>query len=634
MRIVLPTLHVRPSAQAVPLAAGCLKAALPESLHGQTRLLDLFPAQSDGEMLQAVLAEKPELVAFPLYVWNRRRICRLARRLRQAHPALTLVAGGPECFADAGTVLAEGRFDAVIVGEGEERFRELVETLERGETPCSGTGLATRHPAAPAASCSESPKPEEWPSPWLSGALTPKEGDGVLWEISRGCPFACAFCFDARGRRGIRLLPFARLEAELELFVRRRVSQVWVLDSTFNHPPERGKQLLRLLARKAPHLHFHLEAKADFLDGETARLLSGLVCSVQIGLQSMHPDVLRKIHRHIDPRQFSRKVQRLASEGVTFGLDLIYGLPGDDYRGFRQSLDFALSLSPNHVDIFPLAVLPGSELHRHAAEYGIRAMAEPPYEILESASCSSSDLEDCRLLAAAADLFYNTGRAVGFFAALLKATGDDAATFLREFAEWAMSARNVPRERLLNSESWQPDETLQLQEGYLTHRLKKLRRTDLLPAARDVLRYHFHYAETLLGDETLPATPETLRGIDPWRTPLRLAEGVRLVPFAYEIIDLLEMGEADLEQITRLFRPVGSVAVFLRRGRQVVCESLEEDFRKLLRGCDGKKSAAEIFHGGVSPAEGEEIVRFALAEGFLLPAIRTKRASPRGGRLS
>jgi len=609
MHILLPTLHVRPSPQAVPLAAACLKAALPEESRRHATLLDLQPRQSDAEMLAAMLATAPDLVAFPLYVWNRRRICALAKQLRQARPDLILVAGGPEVMADSARVRAEEVFDYLIGGEGEESFAALVARLSRGEAPDATAPLTT-----------SPPPPEALPSPWLSGALTPTEGGGVLWETSRGCPFACAFCFDSRGTRGLRPLPMARLEAELDLFLRCRVGQIWILDSTFNHPPERGKELLRLLGRKAPHIHVHLEAKADFLDRETARLLGRLSCSVQVGLQSARPEVLRRIHRTFEPREFARKIQLLNQSGVTFGFDLIYGLPGDDYAGFRRSLDFALGLTPNHLDIFPLAVLPGTELHRDAAELGLRAQTEPPYEILDSPSCTAADLDACRLLAAAVDLFYNTGRAVAFFSALLRVPGWSGSDFLLDFADWALTVAAIPRAVFLDGEAWQAADILGLQEGYLSHLFKKLERPDLLPAALDLLRYHFHYAETLLGPETLPSPPEELRNLDPWRTPLRLAGGVRLVHFSYEILDLLEMEDPDLEEVALLFRPVGSVAVFLRRGEQVLCESLEEDFLKLLSGCDGHRSPEEIFAGTVIRAEGEEIVRFALAEGFLLAA--------------
>jgi hypothetical protein len=265
-------------------------------------------------------------------------------------------------------------------------------------------------------------------------------------------------------------------------------------------------------------------------------------------------------------------------------------------------------------------VLPGTELHRDAIELGLRAQTEPPYEILESPSCSAAEIEACRLLAAAVDLFYNTGRAVAFFSALLRVPGWKGSDFLLDFADWALAVAKIPRERFLDGESWQAADILELQEGYLSHLFKKLERPDLLPAALDLLRYHFHYAETLLGPETLPSPPEELRHLDPWLAPLRLAEGVRLVHFSYEILDLLEMEDSELEEVALLFRPVGSVAVFLRRGEEVLCESLEEDFLTLLSGCDGRRSPEEIFAGTVIRAEGEEIVRFALAEGFLLPA--------------
>jgi radical SAM superfamily enzyme YgiQ (UPF0313 family) len=119
MNIVLATLHVRPSAQAVPLAGACLAAALPESLRRQTRLLDLFPGEDDEQMLTAILAGCPDLVAFPLYLWNRHRILNLARCLRQRRPDLFLLAGGPEATANPEEVLAEGELDAVIRGEGD-----------------------------------------------------------------------------------------------------------------------------------------------------------------------------------------------------------------------------------------------------------------------------------------------------------------------------------------------------------------------------------------------------------------------------------------------------------------------------------------------------------------------------------
>jgi hypothetical protein len=442
----------------------------------------------------------------------------------------------------------------------------------------------------------------------------------VLWETSRGCPFHCAFCYDARGSRGVRLLGEARLAAELTLFAKLGVSQVWVLDSTFNFPPERGKALLRLIARHAPRIHFHLEAKADFLDRETARLLGRLPCSVQVGLQSTNPQVLKHIHRSHDPQLFASRIHQLAAEGVTYGIDLIYGLPGDNHAGFCRSLDAALELQPNHLDLFPLALLPGTPLHQEREAFGLQAQSAPPYLIERSASYSAADLAASRRLAEATDLFYNAGRAVAFFPALLKALRMRPAELLGAFADWLLTQPQASAERLGDPSLWQPAELLALQEDFTRELLKTRGRADLVAAALDLIRYHFHYAETLLGPETLPVAAKQLRGRPLWTTPWRLGPGVRLVSFRYEILDLLEMSEVDLEQFASLFRPVGSMAIFLRRGGEVFCESLEEDFLKLLQGSRGERSPAEIFGGSIGRVEGEEIVEFALAEGFLRPS--------------
>lgn len=621
MIIVLPTLHVRPSAQAVPLAAGCLAAALPAELRPGARLLELFPDTPLAAMQEQILALQPQLVAFPLYLWNRVRILQLCRSLRQARPQLLLVAGGPEAGTDPEAVLAEGELDLVIRGEGELSFAELLSRLAAGEPYQDVPGLYWRTAEGFGAGPERSAVTDldQFPSPWLSGLLQPTAEGGVLWESSRGCPFHCDFCYDGRGSRGVRLFGEARLTAELKLFAKRGVRQVWVLDSTFNVPPERGKALLRLIARYAPNIHFHFEAKADFLDRETARLLGRLPCSVQIGLQSADPQVLKHIHRNHDPQQFASRIHQLAAEGVTYGIDLIYGLPGDNHAGFCRSVNAALALQPNHLDLFPLALLPGTPLHQRRQNFGLKAQSTPPYLIEHSASYSAADLAASKALAAAADLFYNAGRAVAFFPALLKAANMEPAELLTAFADWALTQPQTTPARLAEPTAWTPAELLGLQEGFARRLLNSRGRPDLVAAALDLIHYHFHYAETLLGGETLPAAAKQLRHRPLWTTPWRLGSGVRLVSFRYEILDLLEMSEVDLEQFASLFRPVGSMAIFLRRGDEVFCESLEEDFLKLLQGSDGKRTPEQIFGGSIGRAEGEEIVEFALAEGFLRP---------------
>jgi hypothetical protein len=620
MTIVFPTLHVRASAQAVPLAAGCLAAALPEPLRATAHLLDFFPGQDLDLVVSGIAALRPDLVAIPLYSWNRAFMSAAVQELRRRLPDAFLVAGGPEATADPDRLLTEGGFHGLVRNEGEFSFRDLALALAEGAGPGPLPGISLATPAGPVHGPERPPaEPDQLPSPWLTGVLRPTKEGGVLWETSRGCPFACDFCYDARGGHGVRQLPEKRLAAELEAFVRAGASQVWVLDSTFNYPPERGRRLLELIQRQAPHLHFHLEAKAEFLDRPTARLLARHSCSLQLGLQSFRPEILRHLHRSFDANLFRRQVQLLNAEGVTFGLDLIYGLPGDDDQGFAASLEAALALRPNHIDLFPLAVLPGTPLYRRRVELGLEADPEPPYLLQTAPGLPASGLDRCRRLAGACDLFYNIGRAVAFFPALLRATGLNAVPFLERFFTWLRTTRGLPEKQILAVADWRPEQVLALQEAFLADLLVECGHAELWPAAHDLMRYHYHYAETLLGPETAPAPPEQLRGRDLWTTTWHTAPEARLVSFHFEILDLLELDDPDLERILQLFRPVGSVALFLRRGNEVLCESLEEDFLTLLRGSDGERAPQEIFGGGVSRGEGEEIVEFAVAEGLLLP---------------
>jgi len=619
MRIVFPTLHVRESTQATPLAAACLAAMLHDRAGFDCILLDYFTADPTDKIVGGILKHSPDLVVIPLYTWNRATMLATSRELKKRVPSLVILGGGPEATADAAGVIGEGLLNGAIRGEGEQTFLEVVEQLAAHKPLSLIPGLSLQQNGAIVEGPDRPPMdPEKLPSPWLTGILTPQRGSGLLWEVARGCRFDCSYCFDSRGSKTVSKLPAERLAAELQLFSAAGVSQVWALDSTFNFPAARGKQLLQMLAGFAPDIHVHLEAKVDFLDEEMIQMLAFIPCSVQIGLQSFHPQVLRAIHRSLDIEFCVRKIKQMLEAGITYGFDLIYGLPADSLDGFRSSLETTLSLQPNQVDVFPLAVLPGTGLYEQKQKFGLIAADTPPYEIERSATWSPDMLEKARLLAAATNLFYNLGRAVGFFNALVAVTRKNPISFLEGFADWMLLHQGVYRSVLIDTGCWRPEEILPMQEGYVQFLLLRQHRESDLQAALDLIRYHFHYCETLLEPDLQPI--EDLETADVWTRKWRRAPQIRLVPFAYEILDLLEMEEIDLEEFAELFRPVGSVALFCRRGGEVLCESIEEDLLTLLQNCDGLRTPEEIYSGSISRSAGEEIVRFAAAEGIIVPA--------------
>jgi hypothetical protein len=327
--------------------------------------------------------------------------------------------------------------------------------------------------------------------------------------------------------------------------------------------------------------------------------------------------VLHPLQRSFDPDQLFDRLQKLSDAGVVFGLDLIYGLPGDTHSGFRDSLNRALEAGPNQLDMFPLAILPGTRLFLEQDKLHLQSMPAPPYEICSTPDYPPQALAESRLLSAATDIFYNRGRAVGFLLPVCQALRIKPASLLERFSHWLQQNQGVALERILAVEDWSPAQIFPLQQKFLAAELKHGGKSQLQPLVNDLLLYHYHYAETLLGPEIYPQTP-VKAGKKAWQQRWKQARHLRLVDFTYELDELTAMGGMTLEATYKALKQRGSTGIFIRRGDEVLCESLQEDFARLLLGSDGTRTPAEILPG-VPPAEGLELLNFALEEGLLCP---------------
>ncbi|MEA5113614.1 MAG: radical SAM protein [Geobacteraceae bacterium] len=620
MHLHLVTIHAFQSPQAVPLAAACLKASLdahpgrPVPL--EVTCAEFFSGDSIEETAEAILEVGPDMVGFSLYVWNRTESAALVERLRHESPGAILFAGGPEVTADPEGVLAEAPFDFLVMGEGEITLSEALDRLLSGASLDGLAGIVRRGGTGNAVRCRE-PIADlgSIPSPYLSGVLDGHIPRGVLWQLSRGCPFGCEFCFDGMGERNVRRQPLERLEKELEYLVRRGAVQVVVLDSTFNLDGERAKALLRMIGRKAPDVHFHFEARAELLDAAQARLFARLKCSLQIGLQTADRKVARDAGRSQDLRVFIDRIGLLNREGVVFGFDLIYGLPGDSLDKFRETLDFALSLYPNSLAIFPLAVLHGTRLSARARVLGLNHLSRPPYTLLDSPTFPAADMEEAKRLAGACDIFYSRGKAVAWFNGIITALGLTPAGLLQGFADWLMEKEHgeIAETDLRDEEIWQ------LQRKFLTHLFKKRKVKGLLAAALDFVDYHYFYAAALMTPGPERLSKRVLGRTDLLNRPLALAESTRLSVFNYEIIDLLESGEPDLPRICSTLDPSGSFAAIYPSSGRIATESLAEPYYRLLENLDGSTPACRIADRLSIPREDAlAFLRFAAGEGMVI----------------
>lgn len=620
MHLHLVTIHAMPSAQAVPLAAASIKAALdarsPKTAAQRVTMAEFYSGRPLEQLCAAILATGAELVGFPVYVWNRLEVCALAHLLRQQSPTLLICAGGPEVTAAPASMLDAAPFDFVVVGEGEVTMAAVLDQLAAGRSIVDVAGVATlrdgtlllttRPPIADLGTL---------PSPYLTGLLDDHIANGVVWPLSRGCPFGCTFCFDGMGDRKVRRYPLERVEAELVYVVQRGAAQIFVLDSTFNYDVPRAKHLLRLVKRKARNVHCHFEVRHELLDAEQAQLFAELTCSLQIGLQSADPAVARNVGRKLDRADFARKVMLLNSAGATFGFDLIYGLPGDTLERFREGLNFALSLYPNHLDIFPLSVLPGTVVAAEADETCLQRMLAPPYTLLASPTFPVTDMATARQLGAACDIFYSRGKAVAWFNGVVAAVKLTPVAMLQAFAAWlqAKSGREFEEAQFSDEAIWQ------LQRAFLAALFGQRKKPRLLPLALDCVDYHYHYAAAVMAVAPKRPTPREIAQLDLLAQPLSLAPSARLATFTHEIADLLEWGEPDLPAMCGVLPPVGSHTVIYPADGEVRTESLDEPYYRLLERLDGATPAAQLAADCcLTMAESKEFLSFAISEGMII----------------
>jgi len=398
-----------------------LKAALPAELLIRTSLKDFTLADSSTSIARDLLDAGFEAIGFSCYMWNVRKINEIARLLRNENPSLLLFAGGPHVTAAPEDLQEEGLFNYLVQNEGE----DILEKILYGTLPEDNQIVAGGQVNL-----------ETLPSPFLAGTVDPAGYEGILWELSRGCPYNCAFCYESRNRGWVRRFPMSRLKEELRMFVRKKVRDIWILDSTFNHDDEWCIAFLEMLTELAPHIHFTFEIRAERITPAQAKLFGDLVVSLQIGLQSVQPKVMSRMNRPFRPGQFRKKIALLNQYYLVYGFDLIYGLPLDTLDGFRESIDFALSLSPSNVDIFPLSLLPGTELSEKAREWGINHDGSFEKNIMGREGFTDEDLEEADRLTKLCDFFYTKGLASMWFKTACEALELSPSLLLERFGIW------------------------------------------------------------------------------------------------------------------------------------------------------------------------------------------------------
>jgi len=438
MRTILSTLHSKFIHNS--LALPCLAAYCGEDC-GEFLIREFTVHEPRESILSQILAEAPDVVAFSVYLWNRRETLDLVDALCVARSELRIILGGPEVSFEGEEIFTRHPgITALIRGEGEEPLRALLSAWQQEQQPgvVSRTVLRVKEELSTGPDSPPLKELDTVPSPFQSGLVDMERGF-VYYETSRGCPFHCSFCLSARDNL-IRSYSMERIKSDLLLLMLKGVAKVKLVDRTFNFDASRAREIFGFILEHNRSTHFHFEIAGHLLDEATLELLDKVpeeMFQFEIGVQSTLESTLDAIGRKVNMKKLEENIWYLRkSNRIHTHLDLVAGLPGDNYNSFLKSIDRVAALAPHHLQIEPVKLLPGSPLRDQAEELKIRFDPNPPYTILGSPELSYAELQQLQEISRLLDLTYNSGHFSNFIRELSDVTGSFALGLEWLAGEW------------------------------------------------------------------------------------------------------------------------------------------------------------------------------------------------------
>ena len=408
-------------------------------------------------ILEGIIEEKPDVVAFSCYIWNMEFVNRLAELIKLVDPNIEILYGGPEVSYEGKEFLENHEGEYVIVGEGEKTFREFV-LYKLGEGKIEDIkGLNYKRDGK----VFENPKRPEMDMNELVFPYTYEEDINnkiVYYEASRGCPFKCKYCLSSV-MHGVRFLDVERVKKELKYFMERGLKLVKFVDRTFNCNREYTVELLKYLSEQDTETRFHFEVAADLLTEEQIEILNNAPkgrFQLEVGVQTTNNEVLHNINRYITYENIKEKVLKVAAgKNVMQHLDLIAGLPGEDLESFKKSFNDVHDIRPDEIQLGFLILLKGSSMREEAKKWGIVYSPYAPYEIIRSKDISYEELLLLKKVEAMVDKYYNSckfNNVIKFFLNIYDKPFDfyyDLAMFFEEKGNFKRSIGNVEYYKIL-----------------------------------------------------------------------------------------------------------------------------------------------------------------------------------------
>ena len=400
------------------LAVYCLRAYAKEQHPASDITISEYTInQPFDEILMDIYEQAPDVLCLSCYLWNVTEVGQLIQEIPKILPDTKIWLGGPEVSYNAREVLEKYPMaEGIMRGEGEETFAELVAYYEgRGAAELINIqGITFRDKEKQIAETQSRQIMDLSKVPFVYGDIENFKNRIIYYETSRGCPFSCSYCLSSIDK----CLRFRNLELvkkELQFFIDHEVPQVKFVDRTFNCKHDHAMAIWNYIKEHDKGItNFHFEVAADLLNEEEIELIRSLrpgLIQLEIGIQSTNKQTIKEINRSMNLEKVRDKVARIHEKGnVHQHLDLIAGLPYEDYDSFHKSFNDVYALRPQQLQLGFLKVLKGSHMQEMTGEYGIVYKEQEPYEVLGTKWLSYEDILQLKMVESMVEVYYNSGQ--------------------------------------------------------------------------------------------------------------------------------------------------------------------------------------------------------------------------------
>ncbi|MCR8843911.1 DUF4080 domain-containing protein [Paenibacillus sp. SC116] len=414
MKVVLATLNAKYIHTS--LALRCLKAHCEPEF--PIELAEFTIKDPVMNIVSDLYQRKPDVIGFSCYIWNIEETIKVISMLRKVLPEVKVVLGGPEVSYDT-TYWMERLpdVDFIIVGEGEETLLHLLREMSTDRKYHFVFGVAYRNKAGEILVNPPRPKLDlnQIPSPYRFAEDLPDLGRRVVYfETSRGCPFSCQFCLSSI-EVGVRYFDMERTKSDLLYLINNGAKLIKFVDRTFNIKRDYAMEIFQFLIDNHNGCVFQFEITADIMRPEVLDFLAEHappgIFRFEIGVQSTNDPTNELVKRRQNFAKLTRTVTKVKNSGkIDQHLDLIAGLPLEDYEIFRTTFNDVFALRPEEIQLGFLKLLRGTGLRIDAAKYGYVYMDHAPYEMLSNDMLPFDDVVRLKRLEDVLEKYWNSHR--------------------------------------------------------------------------------------------------------------------------------------------------------------------------------------------------------------------------------